>query len=431
MSDCGAETLAAAFRSVGLDAVALPAPDAHTLELGSRHLMGDECLPAKVTLGDFLKVAEEPGFESQRVAFFLPASEGPCRLGQYSPQIRSVFRSLGWPEVLLISPTDSDGYHQAGILGADIARRGWWAIVTSDILRKLLLKTRPYEKHGGDADRAYSLSLQELCAALEISGLPSRYHVRLLKQVMIRIRDRFRAIPARYKQDRLFIGIQGEIFCRMEDFSNGHLIRHLEACGAEAWLSDISEWIWYSNCGEEERLRHAGCRYSFGMARAKLRDYVQRSDQHTLHVPFIEDFQGQEEPADTETLLRAGHSYLPFACTEGEMVLSAGKVNHFFQKGVDGILDVSPFSCMNGIVSEALYPRVSRDHAGLPIKNIYLDGTGRDLTSDLEVFLELARVYQRRKPHARRYPKVFQGPYPAPAVILPVAAGCGAKASWR
>jgi predicted nucleotide-binding protein (sugar kinase/HSP70/actin superfamily) len=89
------------------------------------------------------------------------------------------------------------------------------------------------------------------------------------------------------------------------------------------------------------------------------------------------------------------------------MVLSAGKVDHFFRHGVDGIIDVSPFSCMNGIVSEALYPRMSRDHAGLPIKNVYVDGTGRDLTSELEIFLELARTYQRNKPHPRRHPAVF------------------------
>ena len=89
------------------------------------------------------------------------------------------------------------------------------------------------------------------------------------------------------------------------------------------------------------------------------------------------------------------------------MVLSAGKVDCFFRSGVDGIIDVSPFSCMNGIVSEALYPRQSAEHAGLPVKNVYVDGTDRDLTSDLEIFLELARAYQRTKPHPRRYPPWF------------------------
>ncbi|MFI5341947.1 MAG: hypothetical protein ACHQ7N_19175, partial [Candidatus Methylomirabilales bacterium] len=88
----------------------------------------------------------------------------------------------------------------------------------------------------------------------------------------------------------------------------------------------------------------------------------------------------------------------------GEMVLSAGKVDYFFRKGVDGIIDISPFSCMNAIVSEALYPRQSQEHAGIPIKTFYFDGKGGDLTHGLEIFLEMARAYRRRKPHRRRYP---------------------------
>jgi predicted nucleotide-binding protein (sugar kinase/HSP70/actin superfamily) len=89
------------------------------------------------------------------------------------------------------------------------------------------------------------------------------------------------------------------------------------------------------------------------------------------------------------------------------MVLSAGKVDYFFRRGVDGIIDISPFSCMNGIVSEALYPRQSQEHAGIPIKNFYFDGKSGDLTQSLEIFLEMARAYQCRKPHPRRYPACF------------------------
>ena len=408
MSDCGAEVLAAAFRSAGLDATVLPAPDARTLELGARHLTGDECLPAKVTLGDFLKAVEAPGFRPEKAALFMPGSEGPCRFGQYGPQIRSVLHRLGYPDVLLMSPTDGDGYRQVGAFAPHLMRTAWRGVVSSDLVRKLLLKTRPYECVAGDADHAYAAALRTLCDALETAEPSPRAQLRRLLDTLTAIRDRFRAVPTRCERGRPLIGIQGELFCRMEDFSNGDLIRHVEACGAEAWLSDISEWIWYSNSAEGQRLRHHGRRWSVSMMQATLRDRVQRSDQCALHAPFAEDLRGYEEPENTEVILQAGLGYLPFTCTEGEMVLSAGKVDHFFRHGVDGIIDVSPFSCMNGIVSEALYPRLSQDHAGLPVKSVYVDGTGRDLTPELEIFLELARTYQANKPHARVYPPTFR-----------------------
>ena len=128
----------------------------------------------------------------------------------------------------------------------------------------------------------------------------------------------------------------------------------------------------------------------------KLRDHVQHADEAALRAPFAEDFTGYEEPEDVEEILRAGDRYLPQAGASGEMVISAGKVDYFFRKGVDGIIDISPFTCMNGIVSEALYPRQSQEHAGIPIKNFYFDGKGEDMTDDLEIFLELARGYRAR-----------------------------------
>jgi hypothetical protein len=59
---------------------------------------------------------------------------------------------------------------------------------------------------------------------------------------------------------------------------------------------------------------------------------------------------------------------------------------------------------MNGIVCEAIYPRVSRDHAGLPIRTLYYDGTPQDLEGDLGVYLDLARSYQGRKTTVRPVP---------------------------
>jgi len=75
-------------------------------------------------------------------------------------------------------------------------------------------------------------------------------------------------------------------------------------------------------------------------------------------------------------------------------VLNVGKVVYLARKGAAGIIDISPFTCMNGIVCEAIYPRISRDLGGIPIRNFYFDGTQSDLDRDLGVYMELARSYQ-------------------------------------
>ena len=93
---------------------------------------------------------------------------------------------------------------------------------------------------------------------------------------------------------------------------------------------------------------------------------------------FAKDFEGREEPAYAE-LMDLARPYLPNTGVEGEMVMSVGKVSYLARKGADGIVDISPFTCMNGIVSEAIYPRLSHDLGGIPISQL-LVSTARSRT---------------------------------------------------
>jgi predicted nucleotide-binding protein (sugar kinase/HSP70/actin superfamily) len=112
--------------------------------------------------------------------------------------------------------------------------------------------------------------------------------------------------------------------------------------------------------------------------------------------PFKEEFRGYEEPHIAE-ILEAAEPYLPSTGALGEMVLNIGKAVCLSRKGLDGIIDISPFTCMNGIVSEAIYPRLSRDLGGIPIRSFYFDGTQSDLDRDLGVYLELAQTFRKKK----------------------------------
>jgi len=58
MATGSARAFAAAFRAIGLDAEPTPPSDHRTRELGARYTSGDECYPAKVTVGDFMKLLE-------------------------------------------------------------------------------------------------------------------------------------------------------------------------------------------------------------------------------------------------------------------------------------------------------------------------------------------------------------------------------------
>ena len=409
MTHIGGRMMAAVFRSIGIDASVTPPSDSRTLELGGLYSSGEECYPQKVTLGDFMRIVESPDFDPDKHAFLMLTAEGPCRFGQYGPYFRQVLDERGYPDLPIISPTSKNSYDGFGEHARDMIRNLWRGMVAGDILRKMLLKTRPYETQQGASDQAYDQSMilvEDVCQA---RNLKTSQRLELLVEALVKCRDFFHSVPARYTKDKPLIGVVGEIFCRLNTFSNTEAVRKIEAHGGEAWISDVGEWVWYTNWAHRDTIRRDGKTFSLRMLGAVARDHFQRSDEHALLAPFAEDFAGYEEPHDTyHDVLKAGWPYLPADGALGEMVLSVGKSVYLHAKGADGIIDISPFSCMNGIVSEAVYHAVARDHDDIPIRNFYFDATSSNMDRDLDIFMELAVSYRKRKVRPRRYPAVFE-----------------------
>jgi predicted nucleotide-binding protein (sugar kinase/HSP70/actin superfamily) len=407
MSFDGAAAMAAAYRAFGVNGQLVPESDAHTLDLAKQYTIGEECYPEIITLGGFLKIIEQDDFEPEKTAFLMATANGPCRFGQYKYLLKEILRQKGLNEIMIVAPSSENGYEGFGEHTGSLLRLGWWAIVCADALRKLLLQTRPYEINPGQTDRVHLESLELLCSVLERNDLEMKEKFAELVQIMGKIGDKFSQIPADYTKEKVLIGVVGEIYCRLDDFSNSYLIRRIEKYGGEVWLAPIAEWVFYINFMQKHDLKLNGQRFSKSMLGVFIKDKIQAKDEHNLIMPLHERFKGYEEPNSTIALVGPAQPYLPFEGALGEMVLNIGGSIYFYGNGADGIIDISPFTCMNGIVCEAIYPKVSADHDNIPIRNFYFDGTESDYDQDVEIFLELASTYKRRKKTARVYPSHF------------------------
>jgi len=395
----GTRMLAAAFKSIGLDARPVPDEDARTLELGAKYTSGDECYPQRIVLGGFLHLLEDLKVDPAKTALLLPTANGPCRFGQYCRLVRRIFDEQGYNDVDVFSFTSADGYAGIGDQAGEVVRTAWRAIVVQDILMKLLLMTRPYEVEKGQTDQVYMECLDIMDDILSLKKISNRERLKRLKVGLHECKEKFLAIPTE-QEERPLIGVVGEIFCRLNTFSNNELIRHLEAQGAECWLTGVGEWVLYTNEEAFRRHREEKTRFSKDWWTTFLTTRIMHMDEHALYKDFEHIFAKRPEPTVPEVLKHA-HPYLPQEGALGEMVLSTGGAIAFYHRGADGIVDISPFTCMNGIVNEAVYPRVSKDHDDIPIRVFYFDGTHSDLDRDVGIFLELANTYKRRKKIAR------------------------------
>ena len=378
--------VAAAFEYCGLKAEVLPESAKESADLGRRFVSGKECYPCAVTTGDMVRKIMEPGFDPERSAFFMPSGSGPCRFGQYNIFHRMVIRDLGIDNLMVFSPNQNENfYRQLGLAGDEFFLRAWEGVSLAGLLMKCLHQTRPYEKQPGESDHVYAGHLKTV---YEVTRNRNGDFIRAADS----IRRDFENIPV-YREDRPLVGIIGEIFVRLNRFSNEDLVRKIEALGGEAYLTPFEEWINYINLmGHRSALIKKDLS---GIITALLKRRFQLKVEHRLAARFKGFLRHIHEP-DTKKVLKYAEPYIHDSF-EGEAVLSIGKCIDLAERGAAGIVNVMPFGCMPGTIVNALL-RGIHNRYGMPVLGIPYDGTESLTTAiQLEAFMDQSKEYMKRR----------------------------------
>jgi len=378
--------VAAAFEACGVEADVFPESDEETLYWGRKLTSGKECYPCIVTTGDMVKLVKDPHFDHKRAAFFMPSGNGPCRFGQYHRFHRLVLDDLGFQHVPIYSPNqDETLYSELGIMGSQFTRLGWQGIVAVDLLMKKLLETRPYEKEKGETDQVYQDSLKRVCETIRRKGN--------LEEALHKSIESFKGIEVNGLGTKPLIGIVGEIFVRLNRFSNEDVIHKIEQFGGEAWMAPLTEWILYVNTIAKRRSLK---KKSFSnLLKVFLTDYYQKKDEHQLEKIFKGSLRNFGEPK-TKSLFKKAKPYLD-SSFEGEAILSMGKTIDFAKRGVSGVVNIMPFTCMPGTIVSTLLKRYREENNNIPVLNMAYDGQEQTNTlTRLEAFMYQAKEFQKR-----------------------------------
>jgi predicted CoA-substrate-specific enzyme activase len=375
MSD-HAVTLASAFRACGVETDVMDEPGEETMRLGRKITSGKECYPCILTTGDMLKEVSKASFDPEKSAFFMPTGGGPCRFGQYHRFHRMVLDEMGFEEVPIYAPNqDHRLYDELDMLGSKFKRLGWRSIVATDLIMKMLHETRPYEEIKGDTDNVYKDALSRISKSIE-NGAVDIFNV--LEGVI----NNFLNVK-RTNTEKPIVGIVGEIYIRSNRFSNNDLVRKIEEFGGVAWLASVAEWITYVNYINRKKSLKKG--EISNMMNFIITEYIQGKDEHRIEKIFEKDLRYGKEPK-MEDIIKKASPYVHVSF-EGEAILSVGKAVDFIHRGVSGIINAMPFTCMPGTVSSAIMKLIQKKYH-VPIINIAYDGQGAtNITTRLEAFM--------------------------------------------
>jgi predicted nucleotide-binding protein (sugar kinase/HSP70/actin superfamily) len=244
----------------------------------------------------------------------------------------------------------------------------------------------------GESEETHRLFIRKAYEALKESNDDPKRSLEELISVLHQAKKTFNDINVNRSSIKPRIGLVGEIYIRFNQFSNEFVVSKLEELGAEVWLPTFSEWFLYLNfTGQRFNRRN---RHYRDYIRTFLTDIVQKRDMQKLEQVFEGDLVNLHEPSIKETMQKAS-SYLNDSF-EGEAVLSMGKCADFLSKGVSGLVNVMPFTCMPGTIVSAVMKRYQEDHNNIPFINMAFDGQEETNTlTRLEAFMHQVKQYQQ------------------------------------
>ena len=347
----------AALKKLGVEPFIPPHTSKKTLEVAAKYSPESICLPYKMVLGNFLQAIEKG---ADYVAMI--SSPGICRLGEYGQSIRNVLKDLGYEEKytelqlydgskgMYSFLTELSGVKNPVLLAKaiNIAVR---KVFVLDRIENLFSYYRAREVVVGTAERHYNRALSLIIEANNTKELKT-----FEKEAIAEIKK----TEIDKNRDVLTVDITGEIFLVQEPFSNQNIEKELGRMGVQTRRSlTVSGFI----------------------KDAIIPKAFKKGETHL------------------ERAYRMARPYL-MRDIGGDALESVSDVAYANERGVDGIIHVSPFTCMPEIMSQNIFPTM-RENCEIPILTLILDEqTGRaGYITRLEAFVDLMR---RRKMYKKK-----------------------------
>jgi hypothetical protein len=217
-----------------------------------------------------------------------------------------------------------------------------------DKLESTLSYYRAREYEPGQAEKAYKKGIQLVFEARTKKEL---------REAKITAIEEIKKTPIDTNRDILHVDLTGEIFMVLDSFSNQNLERELGRLGVQTRRSlTLGGWI------------------------------------KTAIIPKM----FRKEETHLERAYKFAKPYLS-RDIGGDALESVGDVAYATETGVDGIIHVSPFTCMPEIMSQNIFPLMRKDGA-IPVLALVLDEqTGRaGYITRLEAFVDLMRRRKRQ-----------------------------------
>jgi predicted nucleotide-binding protein (sugar kinase/HSP70/actin superfamily) len=178
---------------------------------------------------------------------------------------------------------------------------------------------------------------------------------------------------------------------RDNKFCSGNIVERLEAVGAETLMAPFSEWFMYTTYRYERDSKWKGD--YMGILKSKIQDFSQHKSYHKL-LHSVEHLIDVDKDIPLEKMLELTAPYV-HRDYDGDPVMAIGSASALSKKGVAGICNVLPFTCMPGTLICSISDVFRKDHNNIPWVDYAYDGQDdSSIETRLQAFMYQVKEYQ-------------------------------------
>ena len=335
------------------------------LNTGLQFVNNDACYPSILVIGELISALKSGKYNIHKTAVLISQTGGSCRATNYIGFLKKALRDSGFANVPVLS-LNSMGYEaQEGFkITFKLAHKVLMAVSYGDILMKLLYHVRPYEKIKGITNKIFEKWYEDVRENIRNGKL-----LQFKKNLDNIVKD-FSEIAVTAEQ-KIKVGVVGEILVKFSPFANNHIIDFIESEGGEARTSSLMSFVnycIYSDKFIQERFygKLAGIKAKAALAVTGFyTGFVNRALSRSERFKQ-EDFIGKIADK-TSKYISIGHQ-------SGEGWFLLGEMIELIEYGVPNIVCVQPFGCLpNHITGRGMIKKLKEEYSHSNIVSIDYD----------------------------------------------------------
>ena len=326
------------------------------IDEGLKHVHNDTCYPALCVIGQYLDALKSGKYDVNHTAVMITQSGGGCRASNYIPLIRKALKAE-FPQVPVMSLNFSGLEKGNGIeIDLSLLLQLAFGIFYGDTLMTLYNQCKPYEKIAGETDR-----VREECFA-EIKKSFDGKAYKKYKKIIRRLIERFRQID-RKDEEKVKVGIVGEIYVKYSPLGNSHLEEFLLSEGCEPVVPALMDFVLYCIVNNINDTKFYGRTKKTGFIYSLVYKYAYHIQKQIIKI-FVEDGTF-EPPHDFQHLRRCADKVINQGVKMGEGWLIPAEMAALAETGTDNIVCAQPFGCLPN--------HIAGKGAVRALKNLYRD----------------------------------------------------------